>query len=267
MTPPHARIGIFDSGMGGLSVAHAVHTFLPSHDILYVADTAYCPYGPRLVEEVRERSRACTAWLQAQGAQLIVVACNTASSASLEMLREAFPLPIVGMEPGIKPAIAATRSGHVGVLATSGTLSGHRFANLMQRFAENVHVRTVPCHALVERVEQGIIDDEEIRAVLQTCLDSFREETIDTIVLGCTHFNFIASALSHLVGDQVTIIDTAPAVARQVARVVETQHIPPGTGEVLCATTGDAAVVAPVIAHLWGTPLPVTTISLSPVVQ
>src|SRR5688572_24868795 len=128
-------IGIFDSGLGGLSVLHAVRELLPEHDLLYLADSAYCPYGPRPLAEVRGRSLACGRWLVGQGAGVVVVACNTATSAAAELLRAELPVPVVGMEPGIKPAMAATRSGKVAALATSGTLRGERFASLVGRFA------------------------------------------------------------------------------------------------------------------------------------
>src|SRR5262245_36018669 len=146
-------IALFDSGLGGLSILHEVRQRLPRHDLLYLADTAYCPYGPRPAEEVRARALAIGRWLVGRGAGLLVVACNTASSAALELLRAELPITVVGMEPGLKPAAAATRSGRVGVLATSSTLAGERFAGLVERYADGIEVITQPCPGLVELVE------------------------------------------------------------------------------------------------------------------
>lgn len=249
-------IGLYDSGLGGLSVVREVRKILPHHDLYYLADTAFCPYGPRPSEEVRERARACTRWLMAQGASLLVVACNTASSAALETLRSEFSLPVVGMEPGVKPAIAATRTRHIGVLATNGTLNGGRFASLLQRYAKDVNVQTVPCPSLVEQVESGDTDGPRTRNLLLHCLTSLKSNDVDTIVLGCTHFHFVAPLLSRLAGPGVTIIDTAPAVARQVHRIVSDGRMEPGKGTIRCATTGDPSSVHPVLTRIWGGTLP-----------
>ncbi|MEI8167814.1 MAG: aspartate/glutamate racemase family protein, partial [Chloroflexales bacterium] len=148
-------IGLFDSGLGGLSVARAVRAALPTHDLIYLADTAYCPYGPLPVAQVRTRALACARWLVGRGARVVVVACNTATSAAVELLRTSLAVPVVGMEPGLKPAVAATRTGRVAVLATSGTLTGERFARLVERFGARVEVRTVACPAMVRLVEAG----------------------------------------------------------------------------------------------------------------
>ncbi|HEX5689478.1 MAG TPA: aspartate/glutamate racemase family protein, partial [Roseiflexaceae bacterium] len=156
-----SAIGLFDSGLGGLSLLREVRQLLPRHDLLYLADTAYCPYGPRPVAEVRARSLAIGRWLRDRGARIVVVACNTASSAALELLRAELPIPIVGMEPGLKPAAAATRSGRVGVLATNNTLGGSRFAALVERYAGGVEVITQPCPGLVELVEAGTLQGPE----------------------------------------------------------------------------------------------------------
>jgi glutamate racemase len=248
-------IGIYDSGMGGLSVMRAVRMLLPTHNLLYLADTAFCPYGPRPVEEVRDRALACTGWLIEQGVQMVVVACNTASSAALELLRAEYLVPIVGMEPGVKPAVAATRSGQVGILATSGTLTGQRFASLVQRFASRVAVQTVPCPGLVERVELGDLDGPQTREVLEACLHPLQAEGVDTIVLGCTHFHFVAPLIREVAGPEVTVIDTALAVARQVARVAAQIGLSRGERVIRFATSGDPASIAPVFVCLWGTEL------------
>ncbi len=245
-------IGLYDSGLGGISVMHAVRALLPTHNLIYLADTAYCPYGPRPPAEVRARALACAGWLLHQGAQVVVVACNTATSAALELLRAEIPQPIIGMEPGIKPAIATTRNGQIGVLATDGTLAGSRFATLIERFASNVVVQTVPCPGLVAQVEAGDLNSPQTRALLMEYLAPLQASGIDTLVLGCTHFPFLTPLIAELVGPTVTIIDTGPAVARQVARIAADIQLAPGTGNVCFATTGDPDRVAPALARLWG---------------
>lgn len=249
-------IGLYDSGLGGLSVVRAVRELLPQHDLHYLADTAFCPYGTRPTAEVRERARACAGWLLARGARVIVVACNTATSAALEMLRAELSVPIVGMEPGIKPAIQATRTQQIGVLATGGTLAGTRFAALVQRFATNVEVQTVPCPGLVEQVEAGDLDGFYTRHLVTRYLEPLKARGADTIVLGCTHFPFLTPLIAEMAGPDMAIIDTGPAVARQVVRVAAEAGVATGSGRLHCATTGDPAQVAPVIARVWGTALP-----------
>lgn len=244
-------IGLFDSGLGGLSVARAVRALLPTHDLHYLADSAHCPYGPQPPAQVQARSLACGRWLVEQGAQLLVVACNTATSAAIEQLRAALPVPVVGMEPGVKPAVAATRSGRVAVLATSGTLGGSRFAQLVERFGDGVEVRTVACPAMVQLVETGALTGAAAQAIVSRYVEPLMDEGFDTLVLGCTHF----PPLRHLIANAApgaTIIDTGPAVAAQVARIALQTDLAAGGGVLRCATTGDPATVAPALATVWG---------------
>jgi glutamate racemase len=249
-------IGLFDSGLGGLSVARAVRAVLPAHDLLYLADSAHCPYGPLPPERVRERASACARWLVAQGAAVVVVACNTATSAAVETLRAELPVPVVGMEPGIKPAVAATRGGRVAVLATSGTLGGGRFASLVERFAGGVEVRTVACPELVRLVEAGVLDGPGARAAVDHYVAPLVHDGVDSLVLGCTHFPPLRPLIERAAPGAV-VIDTGPAVAAQTARVARAAGVGPGSGTMRCATTGDPEVVAPALARVWGTALPV----------
>jgi glutamate racemase len=244
-------IALFDSGLGGLSVLREVRALLPEHDIAYLADTACCPYGPRPAAFVRARALAIGAWLGARGARLLVIACNTATSAAAEALRAALPIPVVAMEPGVKPAVAATRSGRVGVLATSGTLEGERFAALVDHYAAGVEVITQPCPGLVEQVEAGDLDGPATRALLGRYVAPLLARGADTLVLGCTHYPFLRPLLAELAGPEVAIIDTGPAVARQVARVAAGLDLPQG-GPTRYWTTGDPAAVAPVLRRLAG---------------
>lgn len=244
-------IGLFDSGLGGLSVARAVRSLLPRHDLIYLADTAHCPYGPLPAEQVRERALACARWLVLQGAGVVVVACNTATSAAVEALRAELPVPVVGMEPGIKPAVAATRSGKVAVLATSGTLRGDRFTRLVERFAGGVEVRTVACPGMVALVEAGELDGPRAVAVVAGYVRPLVAAGVDVLALGCTHFPPLAGLIA-AAAPGATIIDTGPAVAAQAARLVEQVGLGPGGGAMRCATTADPSIVTDPLARVWG---------------
>jgi glutamate racemase len=235
---------MFDSGLGGLSILREVRQRLPQHDLFYLADSAYCPYGPRPADEVRARALAIGRWLVEQGAALLVVACNTASSAALDVLRAELPIAVVGMEPGLKPAAAATRSGRIGVLATSNTLAGARFAALVERYAEGVEVITQPCPGLVELVEAGELDGPAARALVERYVAPLLERGVDTLVLGCTHYPFLRSTIADIAGRYVAIVDTGPAVAWQVARVAAQRGLAAGQGRARFWTTGDSAQVA-----------------------
>lgn len=247
-------IGVFDSGVGGLSVAREIRRHLPHESILYLADTAWCPYGGRAEEEIRGRALAIARHLAARGAKLIVVACNTASGAALEALRAELDVPVVGMEPAVKPAARATRNRRVGVMATAATLGADRFSRLMEDHAVDVVVTSHACPGLVELVESGEVEGERADAVLRPLLQPFRDAGVDTLVLGCTHYPFVGEAIRRQLGGQVTLIETGEAVARQTARVLEERRLAAGGGEggIEVLTTGDPAVVAPVVERLWG---------------
>jgi len=215
---PH-YIGVFDSGIGGLSVANAIYRLLPRESIYYYADTAHVPYGPRAQAEIRAFAEQITQYLLDAGAKIIVLACNTATGAALDHLRRRWPsVPFVGMEPAVKPAAQATRSGKVGVLATQSTIHSKRYASLMQRYAAGVEVYENPCIGLVPRIEAGQFQHQQTKELIESIVRPMLEKGVDTLVLGCTHYPFIAPLLRQLVGPDVQLIDPAPAVARQVAR-------------------------------------------------
>jgi glutamate racemase len=241
MASPGHPIGVFDSGVGGLSVVREILCLLPQEDIVYVGDTANVPYGGRDPAEIRAFAEAITHYLVDQArCRAVVVACNTVTSAAVEALRAAFPVPIVGMEPGVKPAAAATRSGCVGILATQRTLAGDRFAALVERYADSVEVITQPCPGLVEQVEIGDWEGAKTRVLVEGYVAPLLARGVDTLVLGCTHYPFLLPLLRDVAGPGVEIIDTGPAVARQAARVAPTPE-PGGRGAVHCFTTGDPA--------------------------
>jgi glutamate racemase len=214
------RIGLFDSGVGGLSVWREITQLLPHEATIYVADSAHCPYGHRPEAEIRVLSAAITRFLLAQKCKLIVVACNTASAAALESLRAQFDIPIVGMEPALKPAVEATRTGHVGVLATAGTINGHLFKNTTQRHANGVEVHIQVGEGLVEQVEAGHLDTPETEQLLRQYLEPMLAANVDRIALGCTHYPLLLPLIQRIVAGRAQVIDPAQAVARHVARVL-----------------------------------------------
>lgn len=237
-------IGVFDSGVGGLSVLRAIRALLPSESIIYLGDQAHVPYGSRSLEEVRAFSEGITRFLLGRGAKLIVVACNTASAAALQFLRSTFPtMPFVGMEPAVKPAAEHTRTGVVGVLATPATFQGALYASVIERFAQGVTVLQDTCPGLVGQIEKGELDSPVTRAILEKSLQPMLARRIDTVVLGCTHYPFVIPLIESIVGPDVRVIDPAPAVARQVMRLLEARGLlaAQGTdGRVMYLTTGDA---------------------------
>jgi len=250
-----APIGVFDSGVGGLSVLREIRALLPSESLLYVADSEHVPYGEKTPEFIRERCRHIAAFLLGQGAKALVLACNTATVAGVAELRELYPqLPIVAMEPAVKPAAAATRSGVVGVLATTGTLKSAKFAALLDRFASDVRVVTQPCPGLVERIEAGDLDGDDTRVLLQGYVAPLLAEGCDTLILGCTHYPFIKPLLLSLVPTSVSLIDTGAAVARQLQRMLgERGLLVEGAARPTAFwSSGEPAHMQRVLPRLWG---------------
>jgi glutamate racemase len=217
-------LGLFDSGLGGLSVLRAVRAALPQADLIYFGDNGHIPYGARPLAQVRVFSHAISRFLADHGARIIVVACNTASAAALASLRQApefAGLPFVGMEPAVKPAAELTRSGVVGVLATPATFQGELYASVVERFAQGVTVVQEVCPGLVQCIEAGQVDGPQTEAMLRGWLAPMLDQGIDTLVLGCTHYAFVIPGIERVCGPGVRVIDPAPAVARQTARVWE----------------------------------------------
>lgn len=248
-----APIGLFDSGVGGLSVLREVRARLPEESLLYVADSGHVPYGEKSPEFIRSRSQKIAEFLLGQGAKALVLACNTATAAAVADLRERYPaLPIVGMEPAVKPAAAATRSGVVGVLATTGTLKSAKFAALLDRFACDVRVITQPCPGLVEQIEVGELNTPRTRGLLQGWVEPLLAEGCDTLILGCTHYPFIEPLLRSLVPASVSLVDTGAAVARRLQVLLE-QHDLRAEGPALATRywcSGDVAAMQRVLPKL-----------------
>ncbi len=219
-------IGVFDSGIGGLSVLRAIRDQLPAQPVIYFGDQAHVPYGARSLDEVRGFSRAVVRFLLGRGAKLIVVACNTASVAALHKLREEFPsIPFVGMEPAVKPAAEQTRSGIVGVLATYATFQGEMYASVVERFAKGVTLLQDPCFGLVGEIEKGNLNGPETRAILERVLGPMLAKGIDTVVMGCTHYPFVIPLIQQIAGPDVRVIDPAPAIARQTRRLLDAHDL------------------------------------------
>ena len=221
-----APIGVFDSGVGGLSVLAEIRRLLPNESLLYVADCGNIPYGEKTPEFIQQRCSVMAEFFQQQGAKALVLACNTATVAGVADLRRDFPAwPIVGMEPAVKPAAAATRSGVVGVLATTGTLQSAKFAALLDRFATDVRVITQPCPGLVELIENGDLHSEALRQLLAGYVGPLLGAGCDTIILGCTHYPFLKPLLKQMIPEDISLIDTGAAVARQLQRLLAEREL------------------------------------------
>ena len=250
------RIGIFDSGVGGLSVLRELRREWPGARLHYVADSGHAPYGERSDAHVLARSRAVASHLIGGGADIVVIACNTATAVAAQSLRETWPqTPIIGVEPGIKPALAATRNGRVGVMATRGTLNSEKFRRLVAVLAprEPVHLRA--CDGLAAAIEQGSADAPAVRSLVERHCRPLREAGVDTVVLGCTHYAFARQHIQAALGPAVHIIDTAAAVARHAAHIGHGTKPGMGAGAenalpLLLQTTGDAEQLGR-IASAW----------------
>ena len=218
-------VGVFDSGVGGLSVLREIHRLLPAESLLYVADSGFVPYGEQPPELIVERSQRIAGFLLEQGAKALVVACNTATAAAVAQLRASYAVPIIGMEPAVKPATLASRSGVVGVLATTGTLRSARFAALLDRFAGSVKVLTQPCPGLVECIERGELDSEHLASLLLGYTRPLLDAGCDTLILGCTHYPFLRPVLERMLPADIQLVDTGAAVARQLQYKLDEFHL------------------------------------------
>jgi len=247
-----APIGIFDSGVGGLSVLREIRRLLPGEDFIYYADSGHCPYGGKSREAIQARAVAITDLLLARGAKLIVVACNTATIAAVEQLRASYPVPFVGMEPAVKPAVALTKSGVVGVLATGAALAGEKFHKLVADHGAGVRMITQPCPGWVEQVEGGDLDGPRTRELVAQYTRPLLVEGADVLVLGCTHYPFLRPRIAELAGPAVALLDTGEAVARQTRRVLERENLLAAreVGNLQWLTSGDPALTGPVIERL-----------------
>ena len=262
-------IGVFDSGVGGLSVLHHIRQLLPDERLIYIADSGHVPYGDKSQEYIEQRAHTLTRFLIAQGAEAIVIACNTATAAAVASLRSRFSLPIVGMEPAVKPAVSATKSGVVGVLATIGTLESARFAALLERYGDEVEIITQGCPGLVEQVESGELGSERSRELIGRYTAPLLARGADTLILGCTHYPFLAPLIREVVGDKIVLVDTGAAVARQLQRRIQSElHFREHAKNIaqdesgerpreIFFTSGEPGRAARIMSALWGKSVPV----------
>ncbi|HSL42783.1 MAG TPA: glutamate racemase [Anaerolineales bacterium] len=253
-THPSLPIGIFDSGIGGISVLRAIREQMPEESVIYFGDQGHVPYGSRSMEQIQSLSEAITRFLLAHGAKIIVVACNTASAAALIYLRQRFPdVQFVGMEPAVKPAAERTQTGKVGVLATPATFQGALYASVVERFANGVELFQNTCPGLVQQIELGNLSGKETRQILEEALLPMLEKGIDTVVLGCTHYPFVIPLIQQIVGGKVRVIDPAPAVAKQTGRLLDTSGMRSERGErgkIRLYTSGDPNALKSLLPRL-----------------
>jgi glutamate racemase len=258
MSNNHNFVGFFDSGVGGLSVLRQVRADLPHESLLYVADSGYAPYGNQSVELIIQRSFAITEFLLERGAKVVVVACNTATAAAVARLRAHFAIPIIGIEPAIKPAVAMTRSGIVGILATGNTVRSVKFAHLLDQHGHRARILVQPCPGLADCVEQGELSGPRPRTLLERYLQPLLSAGADTLVLGCTHYPFLIPLIQQLAGCEVAILDPSPAVARQLRHRLESAGLL-ATGDAIGVeyyfTSGVPEQTASVMAQLLDRPV------------
>ena len=253
-------IGVFDSGVGGLSVLRAIRAALPHEHLVYVADSGHAPYGDQSEAHITQRTLTVGHWLAEQGVKGITIACNTATVVAAKTLREQTHLPVVAIEPAIKPAVALTRSGVVGVLATRQTVQSAAVARLVDLYGTDKRIVLQSCPGWVELVERADLHSSETEALVRQFITPLIEQGADTLVLGCTHYPFLRYLIQHVAGEGVTLLDPAEAVARELARrLAEAGCVSDSTqlGEVQFFTSGDVAQAQAVMSHLWDAPLTV----------
>jgi len=259
---PFQPIGVFDSGLGGLTVLAALRARLPQEDFIYFADTRFLPYGNRSEAFIQARSRDIARALTDRGAKAIVIACNTATAAAAEVVRAAIRQPVIALEPAVKPAAALTKTGVIGVLATTRTLSSQRFQRLTQNYASRARLIAQPCPGLAEAIEAEGPESARVKTLLDDVVPPLAAAGVDVVVLGCTHYPWARAGIAARLPEGVRIIDTGEAVARQVERRLRGESILGGRGRLSLATSGDLRQVRETVARFWGTLLPVESWSI-----
>ena len=221
----YCPIGVFDSGIGGLSVLKDIHKLLPHEDLIYVGDSAHAPYGDRSARYVRERSQAIADFLLDKGVKAIVIACNTATAEAASQLRETMDVPVIGLEPAVKPAAKLSRSGVIGVLATQRTIDSERLLGLTERYAKNKKVLAQACPGLVEHVEACDLNSKAVNQLLRKYIAPLLEAGVDALILGCTHYPFLLPAIRKITGKEIQILETGRPVAEQLKRILKENHL------------------------------------------
>ena len=218
-------VGVFDSGIGGLSVLKEIHQLLPHENLIYVGDSVNAPYGDKSAEYVRQRSQQITDFLLDQGAKAIVIACNTATAEAADLLRATIDVPVIGLEPAIKPASQLSINGVIGVLATQRTINSERLLGLTERYAHNKKVLAQACPGLVEQVEAYELDSDKTRSLLEKYINPLLEQGVDALILGCTHYPFLLQSIRDIVGNDIQILETGKPVALQLERILKQHHL------------------------------------------
>jgi len=258
-----APVGVFDSGVGGLSILSGVHALLPHEHLVYLADSRHAPYGPKGEAFIRERCHELMGCFLEQGVKAVIVACNTATAAAISQLRERYPIPLIGVEPAVKPAAETSVSGIVGVLATSGTIASDRFISLQNRFTHQTEIITRACPGLVELIEAAELDRSAVLELLQEFINPMLDKGADTLVLGCTHYSLIRELIQQVAGKGVSIVDAGQAVARETRRRLQEGNILADEGQpgsIRFLTSGDPLVQEPLFARYWGTQVQVNAL-------
>jgi glutamate racemase len=251
-------VGVFDSGVGGLSVLREIHQLLPHEDLLYVADSAYAPYGDKPKEFILERSTAIIEFFLSHKVKAIVVACNTATAAAVKELRHIYHLPMVAMEPAVKPACEQTHTGVIGVLATSRTINSNNFQILFARFAEQAKIIPQPCPGLVDQVELGELKSAQTRTLVNQFVQPLLEQQADVLVLGCTHYPFLKTIIQEIAGPNVKVIDSGGAIARRLQSLLQHHGLlseAKPSESVQFYSSAEAGTADRVISELWGSPI------------
>lgn len=258
-----APIGVFDSGVGGLSVLREIRMALPNEQLIYVADSAHAPYGDRSSEFILQRAEAIVAFFISQGVKAIVVACNTATAVAIKALRARHSLIIVAMEPAVKPAAAITKSGVIGIMATSRTLASDSFLRLTEQHGQGARILLQACPGLVEQVEKGELNGVQTETLITRYVATLREQGADTLVLGCTHYPFLSPVIQKIAGETMAVIDPSAAIARELQRRLTAsglQSIRNESGRTQFWTSGVPTQVQPVLEQLWGEDVEVNTL-------
>lgn len=246
------KIGVFDSGVGGLWILKNLKESLTSFSYIFIGDQYHVPYGERNLEEIREFSEEITKFLINKGCKIIVIACNTASAASLKYLREKFSETIfVGMEPAVKPAVETTHTKKVGVLATPATFQGELYNSIVEKFANDVLIFKNTCDGLVNQIEKGELDGKETKEILENALNPMIKEGIDTVVLGCTHYPFVMPLIKEIVGENINVIDPTPAIVKQVRRLIDQNGFLTDDNKLEILTTGEVKEMENTVSKLF----------------
>ncbi len=246
-------IGVFDSGIGGLTVLKELKLRLPNENYIYYADSKNAPYGPKSVDEIVALSDKIIRFLISKDCKLIIIACNTATAAAVFEMRKRFDVPIVGLEPAVKPACLNTKTGHVGVLATEGTFRGNHFKNTSDKYKDYVTLHLQVAKGLVEFAELGIFEGDEVLSLIEQYVSPFQKNDIDQLVLGCTHYPYFYDLIKKTAGEGITVIDSAEAVARRTkdilmtGKMLQTENVP---GKTIIYSSGDQNILKKVVARL-----------------